>query len=433
MNRAQSRGEQTRSRVLDRIRASSQISRVELATATGLTQAAISTIIRQAIDAGLVVEVGYGQSTGGKRRTMLALDRAARHALGVSLDSERVTYVVTDLTGQLVSRLSSTGLGGQDPEAATGQMAEALRALVQLSGIRPSSIAGVGVASPGPLNSRAGMLQGSQPSPAWHGFALRSRLEAYIGLPVVVDNDASCAALGEFWTGRGSTIPAVSACVYMADGIGSGILIDGQVFHGSSSNTGEIGHISLDIDGPECRCGARGCVEVYAAPRAVVANAMHNHSLSARLELSGQPNSTRIEFARLIRAASRGAPDALDLVVTAARRLGQGITALANVLDLEEVSLSGPGYDTGGAIFARTIQQELAQRAFVRSIHPVRVRLSQIGTEAAALGAAAMVLQQDLAPMGSQAVGQDVLQTSPASIDSPKIGGVVPLGRQQWW
>ncbi|WP_156250226.1 ROK family transcriptional regulator [Pseudactinotalea terrae] len=391
-------GALTRSMILDRIRVAGRISRVELAEASGLTQTAISNIVRQTITDGLVIETGFGESTGGKRRTLLEINVSARHALGVSLDQERMIYVACDLSGQMVGRISAAGTGLEQPGAVVPRMATELRALLDLTEIDPSSVVGLGVASPGPLNSPAGVLLGRQPNPAWRDFPLREELAKATGLPVMLDSDASCAALGEFWTTRNGATSPVNATVYMADGIGCGIIVDGRVFHGASSNAGELGHLSLDVDGPPCACGARGCVELYAAPRAVVAAALADRELATALDLRGDPVRTRSDFARIVRSATHGDDASLRLVTEAARRLGQGIVTLGNVLDLDEISLSGPGFADGGALFAQVIQQQLDQLPFTRDVHSVAVRISHIGTEAAALGAAARMLQQEVTP-----------------------------------
>ena len=129
------------------------------------------------------------------------------------------------------------------------------------------------------------------------------------GLPVKLENDANCAALGEFWSGR---IPAADdfVTIYMASGIGSGFIVHGDVYRGASSNAGEIGHLSLDIDGPQCDCGSRGCFEVMATPAVVVADARADPALWQRIMADGEPDSTRSAFSALASAAVGGDPDA---------------------------------------------------------------------------------------------------------------------------
>lgn len=386
----------TRSRTLEYIRASGRISRVELAQLSGLTPASISGIVAQTIADGLVVESGQSAPTRGKPRTLLQLNPSARHSVGITLDQDRLTYVVTDLSGHLLGRLVTNGTGDEEPASVVRRVADDLATLLENVAVDRRTVVGIGLASPGPLDSRAGRLLSEKPSSAWYGFPLSEQLEERSRLPVLLDNDATCAAVGEHWISNGHPV-AVSATVYMAEGIGCGILLHGSVFRGSSSNPGEIGHITLDMNGPVCPCGLRGCVETYAKPAVIVERAFRNRELVTDLDLNEHDHSQRT-FARIGRAASRGHQASLSLIEESAAYLASAIVMLTNILDLDEVHLSGPGFTTAGAIYGRIIQHRLQQTCFMRDIHPVEVHVSQTGVDAAALGAAALVLQQVITP-----------------------------------
>lgn len=396
MNRTRS-ADRTRSLVLDLIRESDGISRVELSERSGLTEASISTIVRRLIADELVVETGFRTSTGGKRRVLLDINPAARSGVGVSLAREAITIVVADMSGRPVVTRHLDGTGDDEPGVIVARIAEEIHAVLGDSEVAPAGVVGVGVAGPGPLDAATGVLRGRQPGPLWRDFPLEERLETLTGLRVVLDNDATCAALGEYWSNRRGRTP-VTATVYMADGIGCGILVDGRVFHGSSSNAGEIGHISLDADGPACHCGSRGCVEVYASPAAVSARALEDADLAADLSLDSDPSAARDNVERMSRAAAAGDPRALDLLRDAAGYLARGVVTLSNILDLDEVNLAGPGFAPVQEIYAEVIREQLEAGTFMRSVHPVTVRISQLGTETAALGAAALILQEQVTP-----------------------------------
>lgn len=390
--------DRTRSLILDYIRAAGRISRVELAQRSRFTEATISNVVRKLIADGLVVETGFSESTGGKRRTLVEIDRLSRYALGVSLDHDRMTYVLADLSGRLVLSSHGEGTGEVPPDEVIPRIAAEIHALYTKAGVDPSSIVGIGVAAPGPLDCALGVLRGRQPTPEWQGFPLEERLESHSGLRVVLDNDATCAALGEHWTTQQWPATPIAATIYMADGIGCGILIEGRAFHGASSNAGEVGHITLDLEGPICHCGSRGCVEMYASPAAVVRRVRLDEGLVADLGLDTVGATTRAQFDLVATAASRGHAASVDAISRAATYLGQGIVTLANILDLDEVHLSGPGFSIAGDIYADVIQRQLDGGTFMRGIHSVRVTLSRRGTEAAALGAAALILQQVVTP-----------------------------------
>ncbi len=389
---------QTRSLVFDAIRAAGPISRVELAAKCALTEATISNVVRIMLLDGLVVETGFSGSTGGKRRTLLEVNSAARFAVGVSLDREDITLVVSDLSGRMLGTSKEVGTGDTYPGIVVKAVAGAISDLLRDNDVDRSAVVGIGVASPGPLDTRRGVLRGQRPSSAWRDYPLEERLEDLTGLRVVLDNDATCAALGEFWTNRSVSTAPVSATVYMADGIGCGILIDGRIFHGTSSNAGELGHISLDTAGPVCQCGSRGCVEMYASPGAVAAAALADPHLVAELALTPKVASSRDNYSRIAHAAVNGNRRAEALVSAAAVSLAEGLITLTNILDLDRVTLSGPGFSVAGPIFTRVIGERLTAGIFMREIHPVQTLLSSIGEESAAVGAAAMALQHEVTP-----------------------------------
>lgn len=383
----------SRAALLDVIRAAGQISRVDLARETGLTGATVSTVVRRLIDDGLVVEVGRAESTGGKPAVLLSLEPEARYAVGVHLDHGGITYVIADLGGAVVSRWRRPGAGADAPEAVVERVAAELRALVSQAGIDPDRILGLGVVSPGPITQATAVALTPPVMQAWTDFPLADALQTAVGLPVLLENDATAAAVGEYWGGQ---IDASScfAALYMGTGVGAGVIVNGDVFRGSSGNTAEIGHICLDVDGPPCWCGAVGCVEVLAGPAAVVAKAR-----AAGIELPGV--GVAEDFAAVSRAAMREEGVARDIVQSSARYLAVAAQALANILDLDQIVLTGPSLAIAGSLYVPAIRDHLNRTFFGRASHPVDVVISPHASEAAAIGGAALVLKSELAPRHS--------------------------------
>jgi predicted NBD/HSP70 family sugar kinase len=388
--------------VLDVVRAVGTISRVGLIEATGFTGATISTVVRRLIDDGLVVETGRAESTGGKPRTLLQLNQSSRYAVGVHLDHAGITYVLTNLGGSVVARMSRAGAGAEAPPVVVGRMAGEVDALIDGSGVERDRVLGIGLVSPGPLALTNGMRSTPPLMRHWKDFPLDRALARSTGLPVVLENDATAAALGEHWSGvvRGSS---TFAAVYMGSGIGAGLMINGITYRGASGNAGEIGHSCLDLEGPECWCGARGCTEALAGPAAVVAAARADEALAGSAGLAGgarrQRPSVAADFAAVTRAAHRGEPAARALLERSARYLAAAARTLANVLDIELLLLTGPSLALAGSIYLPVVREEMDRAFFSRAAHPVSVRLSQSAATAPAIGAAAMVLQSELVPL----------------------------------
>ena len=400
--------EHTRSAILDLVRSSGTVSRIELAEMSGLTAASITRIIKSLIDAGLVVESGQADSTGGKRRSLLELNPHARYAVGLSLDDARLTYVLADLGGAVIGRFQSAGIGQIPPRRVIPRIARELRAFLQQRGVPEQDVVGVGVAGAG-LDLSADAERLSTSAEEWESFPVQEELEAALGLPVVHANDAACAALGEFWAGR---IPATQdfATLYMAAGFGLGLMVGGQLLRGASSNVGEIGHMVVQVDGPGCWCGSRGCLEMLAAPRAVVAAAMRHPDLVQDLELSGDDSHLRHDFVAVARAAMAGRPVCLEIVERSAALLAAAVLSVVNLLDLDRIHLAGPGFVEAGALYARAIRDALERTARTRTVHHVVVELSDPEFDAAAVGAASLALQHVLTPHTRPATAREPAQ-----------------------
>ena len=388
---------ETHSAILDLIRSGGIVSRIELAGQSGLTGASISRIVKQLLNEGLIAEVGVGDRTGGKRRTLLQLNPAARHAVGITLDFATITYLVADLSGTVVARLDGRGIGHEAPGTVTERVAREVVELLSRAGIGADTLIGIGVAVAGRQDGAHHVLRSNPDATDWEFFDLEDTLSSATGVDVVVENDSTCAAIGEFWVGRISAT-ADFATVYMATGIGLGLVTKGDVYRGASSNVGEIGHMILDVNGPPCWCGSRGCLEMMAAPARIVDLAATRRGLAEDLGLRVSPVSVREDAALVAAAAAAGHPEALPVIEESAFYLSQALVSVTNLLDLEQIILAGPGFGAAGDIYIRRASEDLERLAFVRAIHPTKITLSKSNEVSAALGAAALLMHNRLTP-----------------------------------
>ncbi|GAA2878888.1 sugar kinase [Actinoplanes cyaneus] len=368
-------GPGSRALIVDVIRSANTISRVELADLTGLTQPSISIIVRELITDGIIHETGSTDSVRGKPRKLISLNPNNRFGVGIHLGPETVTCVAIDLTGGVVGRevVPFTGAGAA---ALAGRFDDFTQAL-DLPRERIEGLAVVGPAG------NTGL-----------GGALRAELTSSIGLPVIVENDAAAAALGEFWSRRVSREQSFG-CIYVGAGIGAGFVFGGALFRGASFDAGELGHMSIAFDGRECPCGNRGCVERYASTTAVVAEARAT-PLGRRLGLEGATTAGAYDL--ISRAAVNGDRDAHAIVDQAAAYLSVAVTSMVNLLDLGRLVLTGPGVALAGAIHARRLRGHLDRTAHARRRHGIVVELSAQPRDTAAIGAAALVVQASIAP-----------------------------------
>jgi predicted NBD/HSP70 family sugar kinase len=386
---------ETRSAVLDLIRTSGGISRVDLARRSALTEATISKIVRELLTAGIVVESGYAQSTGGKRPVLLRLNGGGAHALGLTLDFHRCVIVLCGADGTELARSEAQGTGFDEPGVALDRLAAAVDGLLEREGVDRASVAGIGVAAAGRRGSPLAGVVDTSFFDVWEPFPLEAELERRTGLPVLRENDADAAALGEYWTSPQATRDFVA--VYMSHGIGAGIVINGAIYRGASGNAGEIGHTTVDPDGAPCWCGSRGCLETVSSPRAIVRTALADDALRGRLGVDEGTPPARV-YGRFLELAAGEDPQAVAILDRAAESFAAAVVALVNTLDLDLVVLSGPGFAGAGEAFLTAARARVEQTAFMRELHPIVVRQSVAGPDTAALGAASVVLHRHLTP-----------------------------------
>ncbi|MEV4807571.1 ROK family transcriptional regulator [Nonomuraea sp. NPDC049421] len=371
-------GSYNRAVVLEAIQASDGISRVQVASVTGLTAQTVSVIVRRLLEEGLVVEDGSAPSRGGKPATILRVDAGAGYAVGVHFDPKALSCVLADLAGRPVARLHLPVRPRARPDAVVRQMARAARRILREAGVPDGKVLGVGLACPGPLDGD-GVMVSPPRLPAWAGTPIKELLQEYTRFPVTVDNDATAAAIGERWAGIARSAPSF-AYLYLGTGIGGGLFLDNQIYRGRSLNAGEFGHITVEPDGPACYCGNRGCVEAVCCPSAI------------------EVAAGGADHADVCAAAARGEPAARAVIERVADRLAVAAVSVVNMLDIDLLVLGGPALREVGGIYREAIAAAVAGRTMARRLHAVRVETSPIAADAAAIGAASLVFHATYAP-----------------------------------
>ncbi|GLY30902.1 ROK family protein [Kineosporia sp. NBRC 101731] len=380
--------------VLDLIRTAGPVSRVELAQRAGLTAATITNIVRDLLAGGLVRETGRRPGAIGSPRRLLELAADAWYAVGVQLSRSTTTTVVTDFTGRRLAGTHSPGVGDGPPQVTLTALAAHVEHLLTATAVPRERVLGLGLVTHGPQDRERGMVLTSQPTPAWQRFPLTTTLAELLALPVLLENDATAAAVSEQWTG--SLDVDTFGVVWMGGGIGGGVVLGAESFGGPTANPVEIGHVPLDPAGPVCGCGNRGCAEVTAGPTAVVARAMTDRRVRTRLRLSGRLDDTLSDFEKLVVASGQGDGAAADLLRASAERLADAVVTLMNLFDLDTVVLSGPALVTAGPLYAEAANRAAERGALARLLRPVRVLVSPDAGTAAAVGGALVVLRSPL-------------------------------------
>lgn len=383
--------------ILDAIRRSPVgLSRVELAKIVGLSPQTISNISRRLLDQNLIVEAGKEGTGPGKPRTMLRLNPGGMYAVGVHLDPAVTTFVVLDLVGDVVKHSRIKTPSGADPGAVIDTIAAEIRQLIAESGVDPAKIAGLGVASPGPIDLNEGTVVDPPLLLGWDRVPLRDALVQATGLSTLVDKDVTSAAVAETWAG-GPSGAGSFIFMYMGTGIGCGIVLNDEVVRGTSGNAGEIGHIVVDPDGPLCDCGLHGCVKSAAIPQVLVARAVEAGVLDGpRGETNGPAVQER--FAQLCAQAYGGDAKAAEIIDSSAVLVARAVSVITNTLDVDRVVFGGPFWSCLSETYLRLVPELVAENSATRKIHGIEVVGTGVGEDVGAIGAACLVLEHTLAP-----------------------------------
>lgn len=250
-------------------------------------------------------------------------------------------------------------------------------------------ILGVGVGSPGAVNRTTGIVAES-PNLGWRDYPLKERIQELADWPVVVDNDANCAAYGEFWVGAGREARSLVGII-IGTGIGGGIILDGKLVHGASDAAGELGHTTVNFAGRRCACGNYGCVEAYASGPNIAARAREGLEAGAESCLTQlvEGDLSRITAATVYEAVVEGDEYATEVMTETARILGAGIASIINLLNPDVVVIMG-GVTRAGDVLFHPLRGEIRRRAFKVSAQACSILPAALPETAGVVGAAGL-------------------------------------------
>ncbi|MEJ7811659.1 MAG: ROK family protein [Gemmatimonadaceae bacterium] len=323
-----------------------------------------------------------------------------RYVVGVDLGGTNIVVgaMPEDGTRELAMRSEPTHseLGAEAVVDRIAAMVEDVIAEVMVStGSTRESFHGVGMGAPGPLDRQRGVVVVA-PNLGWHDFPLRDAVADRVRLPVTLDNDANCATVGEWWCGAARGARNVVGMT-IGTGIGGGLILDGQLFHGASDVAGEIGHTTIDINGRYCRCGNYGCLEAYASGPAIALRArealLRDEVSVLRRMVDGQLE--RLTAAKVYQAAQENDALAREIVRDTATFLGAGIANLLNIFNPDVVVLAGGVTQAGDTLF-EPLRAEVKRRAFRPAVERCRIVPGLLAGTAGVVGAVATFKAQKL-------------------------------------
>jgi len=371
--------DRNRQRVMEILRMHGRISQAEIARATGLSRTTVSTLVAELKDAGLVsdVDTRTGHARGGRPGVQLVLRNPAHVVVGIDFGHSHVAIAVADLGHNVLAEhrhdLDVNREAGRALDVAATMFAEVLSEVA----VERTSVVGVGMGIPGPVDRARGTAGSATILPGWVGLRIAAEMEQRLGIPVQIENDANLGALAELTWGAGRDCSNF-AYIKAATGIGAGIVIDGRLLRGATGTAGEIGHTTLDEGGPLCYCGNRGCLETVASGPAIV-------------QLVGPVNGETLTLSQIVDQASGGDLRCRRALADAGREIGVAIAGLCNLINPERVIVGGL-MSRAGEVLLRPLRESIRRHAVQAAAETVDVRAAVFVERAELLGSVALAL-----------------------------------------
>jgi predicted NBD/HSP70 family sugar kinase len=371
--------------------------RQELSQRTGLSTTTVANLIASLLGEGLVVEAGMEASQGGRPTTILAINKSAGICGGVDVAETYIHYELYDLMLNKLSdyeiELPSTQ---KEPHEVVKLIQTGFNRLLEVSGMTREKVVGLGISIPGPFDHSAGVSVFA-PSWGWREVPVKVMLEEALNVPLYIDNPLKFNAVSEAWFGAGRQIDNMVTLV-LGTGIGAGLVINRELFHGASNTAGEWGHSVIVAGGRSCRCGNRGCVEAYVGAPGILQTLAEIDPFSPMQFADDQTRS----IAAIAAAADQGDAVALEVIHQTAIYLSAGISSLLNILNPELVVMGSWVARLLGPALLPDLLKLVEQQSLAQPFKAARFVLSDMLQNSVSLGAATLVLEEFLANAGRQ-------------------------------
>jgi len=293
--------------------------------------------------------------------------------IGIDLGASKISCALVSPQNELVARAGMETRAGDGPAVAIERIATAVRGLLA-EAPAGAHVQRVGVCSPGPLDHTTGILYDPPNLTGWRNVPFAALLSKQVDLPVLLEHDAKATALAEFHLGAGRGARSM-ALIIVGTGIGAAIIVDGKLYRGPNNSAGEVGHITVDLNGPICTCGSNGCVESYAGGPAI----MRAYAYATRIAVSSA--------GEVARAAAEGDPIAQRVFQAAGRALGAAIATLAMLMDIDTFVLFG-GVAKAGEVLMAPARAAVPRYSYQSVSRRVHIKSCELRDDAGVMGAA---------------------------------------------
>lgn len=360
------------------------ISRADLADQMGLTRAAVTIIINDLISNGIILNTESRSTASGRPPVALEINPDQGLVAAVDIGAMHLSVALGDFSARILEEIEVPFRVDRGARECLQEADNILNQLLQKRGSKTSSLASVGVGVPGPVIAEKGIVMAPPIMPGWDRFPIRHTLEGQWGTSVTLNNDAELGALGEWAYGAGRGERNV-AFIKVGSGIGAGLIINRQIYGGSTGSAGEIGHLTIDENGPLCACGNHGCLEAFAGGHAIASQA-RKLVASGRRTLLSEIKTDSITAGDVAEAARRGDLLAQEIIKRSGTFIGIAIAGLINLFNPGTVIIGG-GVAQVGDLLTSPIRQAVRERSLRASEHSVRITTAMLGRRSSLIGA----------------------------------------------
>lgn len=364
--------------------------RAQIARHLHFSRSAISEIVDNLVQCGLVREQEERASRAGRRPIGLEIDPSRGQVLGIDVGATHLLIVLADLASRPLAEIRIPFDVKAGPDAALREIRGLAGDVLREAGSEWGRVLAIGVGVPGPVVSQEGMVVAPPIMPGWHQFPIRLRLEELFHQPVIVHNDANLGALGEWTFGAGRRRPNL-VFMKVGTGIGLGMILNGQLHEGELGAAGEIGHMTLVENGPLCACGSRGCLEALAGGGAIAAWAREAVAAGTRTHLASMGPAVDLTALDVAEAAAQGDHLAQQILAQAGQHIGVAIAAVVNLLNPGIVVIGG-GVAQAGDLLLEPIRTAIRSHSLQAGASSLQVTSASLGYRSSAMGAVAAAL-----------------------------------------
>lgn len=380
--------------VLNLLRERNSISQIEIANTTRLSAGTVTSIVKELMERNFVEEIGYGESTGGRRPTMLRFNPEAQYVISVGFFADEMHIAILDLVANIKNKTTHPTGVENGVNKVVENFAEQATLLLEELNIPKSNVLGIGVSFEGIVDHDKGVLVLCNRF-GWRNVPVKELIEKEFGIRTFVESDGRAMALGEHWYGIGKGTGDMIV-VDIDAGIGAAVISDGRIARGRHSMEGEMGHNLIIPDGPLCICGKRGCLEAVASGSAIISKIRRGLKEGIKSSISDSINSpsTIVAIRAVFQAAKEGDEFAIQVINEAGYYLGLAIAGVINYADPELVVLTGcVTYESKGMLL-KIIKEIVQEHVVDNSSRIIRIEEGVLGDNAALIGAATLVYRE---------------------------------------